>query len=128
MRNNIPNPRRPNPTTHIPITEPEEKATVKASLMLLEAAWVVRQLLRVATLIPTKPAPTEQIAPHTKQIASVTPRVRARRINIPITKKTRKEYSLFKKAIAPSWIALDKLCIFSFPGSKVSIRRMRKIA
>ena len=41
-------PRRPRPTTHIPMTVPDAKDTVRASWRLVWAAWVVRTAERVA--------------------------------------------------------------------------------
>ncbi len=51
-RNNATSPARPSPTTDIPITVPPEKATPRALGRPDLAAWVVRTLALVATLIP----------------------------------------------------------------------------
>ncbi len=46
----------PSPTTVKPITEPEEKATLRPWFRLSLAAWAVRALALVAIFMPTRPA------------------------------------------------------------------------
>ena len=53
MRNRTDAPRRPRPTTHIPMTEPPENAIDRALFMpLVRAAFAVRTLALVATFMP----------------------------------------------------------------------------
>ena len=98
-------PRRPSPTTDIPITAPPEKAIERALFIPLSlAALAVLTFALVATCIPKKPASTEKSAPATKQIPVIHPLGSA----IPmITKRTTAKitkilYSEVRNAIAPS--------------------------
>ena len=51
------------------MTAPPEKATSKALLRPVRAAFAVRTLALVATFMPINPANAEQIAPTTKESA-----------------------------------------------------------
>ena len=51
------------PTTVMPMTAPEEKATRSAGLRPARAFAVVRTFARTAIVMPTKPAPAEAAAP-----------------------------------------------------------------
>ena len=55
--------RRPKPTTIRPMTAPLEKATLKALFKLLRAAWAVRALAFVATIMPINPDSPEKNPP-----------------------------------------------------------------
>ena len=64
-------PKTPKPTTPIPITEPPVKATSNAFPKEVLAALVVLTFALVATRIPMNPAKAEQMAPTTKETATI---------------------------------------------------------
>ena len=92
------------------MTAPPEKATDKALLRLVRAAWVVRTLALVATRMPKIPESPEQKAPQTKEmpmsqwLLSREALLKARRTATATTKMARTLYSLARKAMAPSWM------------------------
>ena len=95
----------PRPTTHRPITEPLRKATFRALFMPpSSAAHAVLTLPLVATCMPKKPASTENAAPQTYRIAVTQLIPSPRMMKRAITTMTIVLYSLFRNAIAPSWI------------------------
>merc|ERR1712000_182923 len=112
-------PKRPSPTTQNPITAPPEKATRRAALRpSLSAAWVVRVLASVATIIPTQPAVADKRAPAIKQPATLIPSVSSVRVedaeNIKRriaatqnTKPVRYLYSVIRKERDPDAIESD---------------------
>ena len=71
----------------------------------------------VATRMPKKPARMEQPAPATKHSAVARLIKTAIRTNRTRIKTARILYSDFKKALAPSAIALDISCIRLLPGA-----------
>ena len=71
MANKLLRPNTPKPTTPNPITEPPAKATSSALPKDVLAALVVLTFALVATFIPIKPASAEQIAPTTKDTATI---------------------------------------------------------
>ena len=64
-----PTPKRPRPTTNMPVMAPPLNATFRASFMPLVAASAVRTFARTETFIPIKPQAPERTAPTTKPIA-----------------------------------------------------------
>ena len=89
---------------------------------LVLAALVVLTFALVATFIPMKPAPAEQIAPNTNDKAingldpSTVPLI-PKTIATTTTKMDNTLYSAFKNAIAPSLMLFAILAIFSPPTS-----------
>ncbi|RBQ24584.1 MAG: hypothetical protein ALMCE001_12190 [Methanocorpusculum sp. MCE] len=63
--NTMDRPRRPRPTTDIPMTEPLAKETFTASAIPRFAALVVLTFAFVALCIPIYPAVAERVAPMT---------------------------------------------------------------
>jgi len=110
-------PRIPMPTTHIPITAPPRKETLKPWFRLFWAAAAVLPLALTAMLIPIKPARPEQIAPKTKDKATHKPRrgITPKMIATTTTNIANILYSRPKKAKAPSLIAADISLILSEP-------------
>ena len=112
-------PKSPRPTTHIPMTEPPEKAIDSARFMPdSSAAFAVLTFAFVATFIPKKPASTENSAPTKKHTA--VPQLMKTPISTTsaATKKTRILYSALRNASAPSAIAEAISCILAFPGDE----------
>ena len=124
-----PTPKRPRPTTDIPMTAPPEKAMDRALFMpLVRAALAVRTFALVATVMPRKPARTEKSAPTMKHTAV------GQLIAKPMTRKNtatkiaRILYSDVRNARAPSWMWPEISCILSVPGSAFLTRAARNRA
>ena len=121
----------PIPTTVIPITAPPENATRSAGPSPCCAFAVVLVLDLTATFIPMNPASPDATAPARYEIAvagnvrpspailsSTSASMNIHRMAKMIRLKApRTAYSLLRKAIAPSWIALPISRIVSFPSS-----------
>ena len=82
------------------------------------AAAAVRELARVAELMPEKPATPEQTAPVTKATAVCQLMPHHRRAKTTAIKTTRMEYSLFKNAMAPLLIWSSRSIMTSLPLGK----------
>ena len=70
--NNIkksPTPRRPRPTTNIPVMAPPLNATLRASFIPTVAACAVLTLARTETFMPMKPQAPDNTAPITNPMA-----------------------------------------------------------
>ena len=125
-------PKTAKPTTFIPIIEPPANAILRAGAKPVRAAWVVRTLAFVAAIIPKYPAKAEAIAPVTNETAinqeesSLPEFENPSNIATAITKIASTLYSVFKKAIAPSWICFEIVIIFSVPELCLEIQRLFK--
>ena len=112
-------PSRPRPTTHMPITEPPEKAMDRALIMPLSmAALAVRTLALVATFMPKKPASMEKPAPMTKQMPVpilMNREISAKRMAMKMTSIL---YSERRKALAPSAMEPAISCIRALPAAE----------
>ena len=119
--NRLLKPRTPRPTTPRPMTEPPANATSRALANELLAALVVLTLAFVATFIPINPASAEQIAPTTKETATIELEpssefpLNTSKTATATTKTDKILYSAFKNDIAPSAIFLAIFDIFSSP-------------
>jgi hypothetical protein len=88
------------------MTVPEEKAISRARERLVRAACVVRTAARVAVCMPIQPARPEAAAPQMKATAVCQPSAGTANMTAAtmMTKRLSHLYSVFRKAIAPSWI------------------------
>src|SRR5690606_20945255 len=123
IANNPLRPKTPRPTTPRPMTEPPAKATSRALPKEVLAACVVLTLALVATRIPIKPARAEQMAPTTKDTAtlplepvSLLP-LKNNRIATATTNTPTLLYAAFIKDMAPLAMLLAIRTIFSVPSS-----------
>ena len=116
------NPRTAKPATPNPITVPPPNDTCRAFGKLVLAASAVRAFASVAIRIPMFPAKAEKIAPITNA-GTISGLVVSTAIEIPYnaadaitTKIKSKRYSAFRKANAPSLIAVEISTIRSLPA------------
>ena len=77
---NKPTPKRPRPTTSMPVIAPPLNATLSASFMPTVAACAVRTFARTEIFMPIKPHAPESTAPITKPIAVAKSKKSAMRI------------------------------------------------
>jgi len=122
-KNNKVSPSTAKPATPSPITVPPPKDTCNAFGKLVLAASAVRALASVAIRIPMLPANAEKIAPMTKA-GTIIQLVVSTAVDIPNkaaeatrTNTNNRRYSAFKKAKAPSLIAVEISTIRSLPAS-----------
>ena len=126
-----PRPSNPRPTTLRPMTRPPEKATASAEASPVRAAWVVRTLALVATVIPMNPANAEQNAPVTNDTATsgddwaLVRFTAASSAATETTKTASTRYSRLRKARAPSEMAAAISAMRSLPASCRPTQRAR---
>ncbi len=76
----------------------------------------------MATFIPIKPVKAEHVAPTANDNPVILPLTQTITSVTVNTKKTKMEYSLFKKVMAPCSIEWDNCTIISLPGLSLKIR------
>ena len=121
-----PRPRSPRPATQRPMTAPLRKATFSALFMPPSmAALAVRTLPLVATCIPKNPASTENKAPKTYSPAVTQFTAKPISRNRMTMTTTMVLYSLFRNAMAPSWMYPAISFILSVPSLTLPIQDAR---
>ncbi len=112
-------PKRANPATHRPITEPPRNATltVLPISFVRRASLDTRTLEYVAIFIPTKPAAPLIIVPMTKAMAACQLVSTASSMATTVQTCISTLYSMLMNAFAPMRIALATSFILSVPSS-----------